>query len=213
MTPPQALPDDYNRLRALAFALLHQIDINDFQDSLGHSASMLTATLDLRHELVASPYRCLCGVKSASECGPDDAWEPTCDLGNNAQFATAAVSAWPHFSGRSGKTFHERKAERKAKRGRPQSVLCGGDRGRPGGDDTATIVARHEDGVVTVENIKVIRHPVDADAALEATARRLYETWALSKWPPRPRPPTWCELKQVIRDAWLHDARAEGNQP
>ena len=33
--------------------------------------------------------RCACGAKAASECGPDDQWEPGCDLGNNPDHAVA----------------------------------------------------------------------------------------------------------------------------
>lgn len=32
---------------------------------------------------------CSCGAKAASECGPDDQWEPGCDLGNNPKHAVA----------------------------------------------------------------------------------------------------------------------------
>ncbi len=54
-----------NELRDAANALLHQIDIGDFVDPHGHSATMLMATHDLMRVL-SSGYctegdRCVCG--------------------------------------------------------------------------------------------------------------------------------------------------------
>lgn len=44
------------------------------------------------HAAMAARKTCACGKKPASECGPDDEWEPGCDLGNNPEFAKPATS-------------------------------------------------------------------------------------------------------------------------
>lgn len=74
--------------------------------------------------------RCTCGMKTRAECGPDDEWEPGCDLGNNAKHAVAVTSgmaarmkvlgdpththaaSWPAIPKRTDPTFGERKAQR-----------------------------------------------------------------------------------------------------
>lgn len=40
----------------------------------------------------AKAERCTCGKKLKSECGPDDEWEPGCDLGNNPDHAKPATA-------------------------------------------------------------------------------------------------------------------------
>lgn len=41
--------------------------------------------------LLGDRKTCTCGKKPATECGPDDEWEPGCDLGNNPDHAKPAT--------------------------------------------------------------------------------------------------------------------------